>query len=311
MRKLFIILIIFLHQEIVNAKSNADTSILIQASWQIGDSHHYRLTLNREKTEDGKISKFTSYYDIVLKVTAIQDSNYIIEWKYRNIKSQESGKNPLADKLAKITEDVPIRYTTDRKGRFLQLINWMEIRDQIFKAADKITNDRPDKETEKTMTYLKGIYSSQKNIETLALADIRIFHAMYGYTFSAGRKDIYSSQLPNIYGGTPFFAQTMQTLVSINPALQTAEVKSQTTIDRKKSLNIITELTDQLQKQQKGSVQKDIRINIEDEATYIFHQESGWVKEAQFKRLIDTNELQNKDTYLLKEMNSPTHLKKQ
>jgi hypothetical protein len=187
----------------------------------------------------------------------------------------------------------------------------MEIRDQIFKAADKIANERPDKETEKAMTYLKGIYRSQKNIETLALADIRIFHAMYGYSFSAGRKDIFSSQLPNMYGGTPFFAQTMQTLVAINPSLQTAEVKSQTTIDRKKSLNIITELTDQLQKQQKGSVPQDIKINIEDEATYTFHQETGWIKEAQFKRIIDTNEMQNKDTYLLKEMNSPAYLKKQ
>lgn len=311
MRKLFIILIIFLHQENLTAKSNADTSILIQASWQIGDSHHYRLTLNREKTEDGKTSKTTSYYDIVLKVAAIEDSNYIIEWKYRNIKPQESGKNPLADKLAKLTEDVPIRYTTDSKGRFLQFMNWMEIRDQIFKAADKIKNERSDKETEKVMTYLKGIYSSQKNIETLALADIRIFHAMFGYTFSAGRKDIYSSQLPNMYGGSPFFAQTMQTLVTINPALQTAEVKSLTTIDRKKSLNIITELTDQLQKQQKVSASKDIKINIEDEANYAFHLETGWIKEAQFKRTIDTNELQNKDTYLLKELNSPTHLKKQ
>jgi hypothetical protein len=311
MRKLFLFLIIFLHQEILTAKSNADTSILIQSSWQIGDLHHYRLTLNREKYEDGKTSKYTSYYDIVLKVTAIEDSNYVIEWKYRNIRPQESGKNPLADKLAKITEDVPIRYTTDSKGRFLQLNNWMEIRDQIFKAADKIANERPDKETEKAMTYLKGIYRSQKNIETLALADIRIFHAMYGYSFSAGRKDIFSSQLPNMYGGTPFFAQTMQTLVAINPALQTAEVKSQTTIDRKKSLNIITELTDQLQKQQKGSVPQDIKINIEDEATYTFHQETGWIKEAQFKRIIDTNEMQNKDTYLLKEMSSPAHLKKQ
>jgi hypothetical protein len=114
-----------------------------------------------------------------------------------------------------------------------------------------------------------------------------------------------------MYGGTPFFAQTMQTLVAINPALQTVEVKSQTKIDRKKSLNIITELTDQLQKQQKGSVPQDIKINIEDEANYTFHQETGWIKEAQFKRVIDTNQMQNKDTYLLKEMNSPAHLKKQ
>lgn len=311
MQKSLSLLILLLYHGVFAANPTADTSTLIQARWQIGDSHHYRLIHNREKTEDGKTTRNTSYYDIALKITAIEDSTYVLEWRYRNIKPELAGKNQLADKLAKITEDVPIKYTTDSKGRFLQLINWMEIRDQIFKAADKITNDRPDKETEKAMTFLKGIYSSQKNIETLALADIRIFHAMYGYEFTAGRKDVYSSQLPNMYGGSPFFAQTMQTLVSINPTAQTAEVSAETNIDRKKSLNIITELTDQLQKQQKDNAQKSIRLNIEDKSTYTFYMETGWIKEAQFIRIIDTNELQNKDTYVLKEMNNPAHLKKQ
>jgi hypothetical protein len=279
-----------------------DTTATIVSYWKKGDKARFLFTQAKEKYKNSKLSASGGSSSIVdIYIVGADEKSYTINWKYSNIKLSNQQTDPFFSSLSKLTEGLVIRYQTNELGSFTELLNWKEIQKFVYDAMDSIANKFPSEKAALAFNKVKEVYSSKESIEQIIIRDVQLFHSMYGGEYKLREKIVAETELPNFIGGDPFPAVLSIEMTELRPKEQYCKIEMTQSIDKNKATKIIS---DWLEKVSEGK-SKDTNIstiNINDFNEFEVELISGWLTRAFYKRIVESADGKNVETYELKKL---------
>jgi hypothetical protein len=193
-----------------------DSTVQVVGYWNIGDTQTFEVSKEKYKIQD----KDTTAYELItyeVDVT-IKDStanSYLIEWFYKDYKIKSD--NDLAQKIAKIAEDMPVLIKTDEFGAIIEVVNWEEVRDYIQKGSKLLKKElKGIPNSDKIIEQVMNVYNSKAAVEGNAIKDAIQFYTYHGGAYNYKEELTAKTQMQNNYGGSPFDSELSVILDEIN-----------------------------------------------------------------------------------------------
>lgn len=194
-----------------------DSTVQVVGYWDHHEKQTYHVSQEKLKIKDADTTSREMFkYVVDIKIADSTATSYTIDWFYHDYDIQT--KNEIEKKLLSLVEDMTVTIKTDELGTFNEVVNWKDIRDYIFKAADllkKETKEIPN--MDKIITQIKEMYSTKESIEAAAINEIQQFYSFHGGKYKLGQENTVDIQLPNLMGGKPFDGKVTSWLDEINP----------------------------------------------------------------------------------------------
>jgi len=167
--------------------------------WNIGDTLAYEVALEKIKIQDRDTSAHeTIMYDVIISVIDSTADSYLVEWAYQNF--QTEGVNPLTARLAKIFDNIQVRFQTDEMGTIQQVINWEKVRDYSYSLIDQIISEAGQvPQIRAVLEAAKSPLASELGIRNSSIQDAQQFHSFYGVAYSLGEILRGEIDVPNLY----------------------------------------------------------------------------------------------------------------
>ena len=130
-------------------------------------------------------------------------NSYTIEWSYRDYSI--TADNPLLQKLSSIYGNRKVIIKTDRKGSFIEVVNWKDFKKLISKTTSILKKDFPDlKQRKAIVKRVKDRYSTKEAIEKAAIQEIKQFYIFHGAKYKLDEQLVGQTTVPG-YGGEKTF----------------------------------------------------------------------------------------------------------
>jgi hypothetical protein len=129
-RQILVLLLITISIAAKGQMNFQDSSAQVIAYWNLGEKYEYEVSLQKlQYTETDTTSDETITYDVEISVIDSSSNSYTVRWFYKNFKSDS--KNPIAQKLAAVAEDIAVDIKTDELGVIQSVENWEEVRNYM------------------------------------------------------------------------------------------------------------------------------------------------------------------------------------
>ncbi|WP_207425034.1 hypothetical protein [Pedobacter sp. SYSU D00535] len=273
-----IALIISLHASSqINMK---DSTMQVIAYWNKQEKQTYHIVDEKFKvTDSDTTSRETTEYDVEITVSDSTANSFTVQWLYKNVRVKTDNK--FIQKVAGLSEQLPIVFKTDEMGVFQEVLNWKEVSDYIKKATALLREEFKGTPKLKEITgQVEQRFSTKAGIEASAIKDIIQFHNFYGGKYTLHEEATGKTKMANLYGGEPFDAEVSVILEEMDEKEDTGIIKSWQTIDSKQ----VTEATYEYLKKMASSLgspapkREDLPdMTIEDYLGSSFHASSGWL----------------------------------
>jgi len=194
----------------------ADSTTQVIAYWNKDEIQTYIISNVKLKIQGGDtIARDFTKYEVDITIQDSTKNGYLINWFYHDYKVETD--NELIKKLSSIIEDMNVQIKTDDLGVFVEVVNWEEIRDFIFKGTLMLKNELKDiPNIDKVITQMESMYNSKQAIEASAINEILQFHYFHGLKYKLLEDYSYDNKLINMFGGEPFDAKVNFWLDEIN-----------------------------------------------------------------------------------------------
>jgi hypothetical protein len=217
----------------------ATSSAEISGFWNKGDSRVY--TISNEKytvTDDDTSSYEFINYKVDIKIVDSSPDSYTIEWSYRNYLMITD--NPLLKKLAYLLEGRKVIIKTDKKGSFIEVVNWNDFKELVSKTTSMLKTDFPDLEEKKEIIKLvKGAYGSKEAIEKAAIKEIKQFYIFHGGKYKLDEQIVGQTTVPNYSGNNPFDAKYTLSLDEIDLMGFNSVIRLKQEVDSKQLTDVL------------------------------------------------------------------------
>ncbi len=203
------VFLLFLLTTISCQINSEDSSAMVVAYWEKGEVQSYRIST----VSVGIMYGDTSYADttvVSVDVSVLEASRrgYILNWFYHDF--EHSSDDQWQDKQTALFPDLNIQIRTDELGKFVEVVNWKQLRDSIMVFASTMRSNLKDAPNiEKIAANLESIYSSKKSIEASAINEILQFYTFHGLKYTIGKEYGYTKKVPNRFGGKPFDSEVV------------------------------------------------------------------------------------------------------
>lgn len=295
---IYLVVYLFSSSVVFGKSKTDDTTATVVSKWKKGDTKKLLVKQAKEKITDGKKVKEGSVFEVNMKVLDKAKDGYTIEWTYHIIDIESD--NPLMKSLYRMGEGLKVIYKTDELGVFKELVNWKEMKEFLYKGLDRVGKEFKDNDAVKgILKQFKEMYSTRENIET-TLDDIQLYHTPYGGEYKLNEIITAETQLPNILGGDPFPARLEIEMTVFEPEKKYCKIVTRQELDKEKASKIIFEFLKKIAAQSGKPIPKDTEIpviTIKDTSEHDIDLEGGWVKRAYFKRLMESGQVRQTDTY--------------
>lgn len=207
MKKILLVTFLILNGIAVYSQINmADSTVQVVTWWDIGNKANYSVHIENIRIND---SDTTSHkivtYDVAVTVMNMTDDSYEVMWNYTNVMTNDPDTS--AQELMKINENVNVIFRTNELGLLLEVINWREIRDLVYKAGETLRNKLSETpEVKQTLDHIFAAYATKEAIESVSIKDIRQFHLFHGSMYHMDKVIEGRLAVPNIYGSGPLMA---------------------------------------------------------------------------------------------------------
>ena len=194
-----------------------DSTAQVVGYWDNNEKQTYTVSHEKYKVKDNDTTS-REFFRYVVDITVIDstEDSYTIKWVYRDM--EFNSDNEFLKKLSSVAENTPVTIKTDELGVFLEVVNWEEIRDSIYKILDKLQvefNGLPN--IDQMLGQIKNMYSTKESIESGTINEIQQFYLFHGGKYKLGEKINSSILLANLYGGDPFDTDVEIWLDELNP----------------------------------------------------------------------------------------------
>lgn len=199
MNKLIAFLLLLSGTSLSGQMNFQDSSAQVFSYWNLGDSYEYQVSLQTlQYTKSDTIQDETITYDVEVSVVDSSEYSYTVRWFYKNFKT--NSPNLIKQKIASVSSDISVDIITNELGTIQSVKNWEEVRDYMQKSIDSVRSDLGNiPELDAIFEQMRGMYSTQYNIESSAIQDALQFHNFHGAKYTL--RDTLSFQMlsPNLY----------------------------------------------------------------------------------------------------------------
>ncbi|MDY0343969.1 MAG: hypothetical protein RBR28_10380 [Lentimicrobium sp.] len=208
-----------------------DSTVQVIGYWNLNEKQTYVISNEKMKIQAGDtITRDMTRYEVDITVLDSTDSEYLLNWYYHDYVVESD--NEMIMKLSSIIENMNVQIKTDELGTLIEVINWQDIRDFIYKGTSMLKQELKDVAgIEDMIQKYEVMYNSKEAIEANAINEISQFHYFHGLNYKMWEEHSYDTQLANMYGGAPFDASVEFWLDDINNEENHATFRMQQTID--------------------------------------------------------------------------------
>ncbi len=304
MNKLFILLLFFFYINDASAQVLRGDTIVLIAYWSPGEVYKYKLDKTKYEENNGEVTETASTTFIHFEIVSETDSNYVIKYFIDSIVNENI--DPMAASFAtELLKGLVYEIETDENGAVLEIRNWKELKQKIFDLwAISIKEEEMDSTKKAEMNkVLETMTDSKQKTENLLLKDIAILFANYGYFYDIRDTSEYEMLLPNPYGGDPF-PQYGQMYFENGEDESTIILKETSYVDREAGKKAIIQVMKQLMPDDKEfqKSMKEVDFQIDDKITQEFNLSNGSLRRAGVERKIVSNDSQNKNVRIEKQV---------
>lgn len=218
MRRVFLTMILGVFQMTSFGQINLqDSSVQVISYWNLGDTYNYEISFQRMKyTETDTISNETLSYEVEVSVIDSSEHSYIIQWFYKNFKSDS--ENPVEQMIASVAQDIKVKIKLDEFGMILAVENWEEVRDYIVISLSEIKAElNVASEMDNVFRQIEAMYSSKEAIEAASIQDVHQFHTFHGGRYILNEPVTTQNFTPNLFDkDKPFDTQVSIALESLD-----------------------------------------------------------------------------------------------
>jgi hypothetical protein len=198
-RQIIVFLFTFLGTSAFAQMDFQDSSAQVVTYWNLGDKYSYTVQVQTTTSmESDTLENRIIEYDLDLTVIDSTANSYIVDWHYKNFKTNSS--DLIDQKISSIADDLSIKIQIDNMGVIIGVTNWEEVRDFMTAAIDKLKaeNELPiDKDI--LMQQKEALYSSKENIEADAIQDVNQYHNFNGGKYDLQEQVTGNALTPNLY----------------------------------------------------------------------------------------------------------------
>jgi hypothetical protein len=208
-----------------------DSTAQVIGYWDKNEKQTYFITHDKYKIrESDTTSSETIHYAVDVTIVDSSANSYEIDWYYRDFDIQTD--NQLVRDLASISENITIRIRTDEMGALVEVVNWKEVREYIYKGTKLLKQETKNiPNMDKVIKQIEDMYSTKESIEQGAVREIQQFYSFHGAKYEWGENYSAQMQVSNLYGGEPFDVEVAVWLDELNPEDNNFVVRSQQTVD--------------------------------------------------------------------------------
>ena len=176
-----------------------NTTIKLIPNWRKGEIKKYEIknysTIDAES--ERKINGFTTK-TISIEIINVNDKLLELTWKVDQLIFSDTinSDNPFSGLMSTLDKDLSVRYTIDRKGNIIRILNLDEISKTVKSRVDAILkdfikkNDIEKSKVEMLNFQFSMMFSTDEQIKNIVLSDISKFHQIYGYIFATNSTTI-------------------------------------------------------------------------------------------------------------------------
>lgn len=296
---------------ICNVYAQSDSTISFVAHWNKGDEKNYRITKKQTRVQNGEETlNQVSEYDIKCTVVDSTSLSYTLEWEFENaLLSKFKIPLEISEKIEKY-KIIKVQYVTNELGKFIEVVNWTEIRDLMMELFEKLS----DLASEDSMDFPKllepfiNIYDTKEGITNLVLQDILVFHYPMGLEFNIYDTLYYEELLPNLLGGEPIKGNGQIYFESYNRELDRCMFISELKLDSTDFKSMVNQIMsgflenrEYTSLEEKRMVYMEVKaefskmnINIEDYNVFSYYYYPGWPINIHTKRTATITSIEGK-----------------
>jgi hypothetical protein len=176
-----------------------NTTIKLIPKWKKGEIKKYEIKNYSTIDAEGerKINGLTTK-KISIEIFNVNDKLMELAWKVDQLIFSDTTKSddPFSGLMNTFDKDLSVRYTINRNGNVIRILNLDEISKTIKSRIDTVLKDFIKKnDIEKSKAEMLNfqfamMFSTDEQIKTIVLSDILKFHQIYGYSFMTSRTTI-------------------------------------------------------------------------------------------------------------------------
>ena len=285
-KRICICLLFLLYTTFVEASIIPRDSVQVVANWKQGERYLYQVNRTvREMDQDRLLNQYTTEAIYSFQVIHATADLYTIRWMLEEIKlSKEAWNNPVVASILSLFERVPIIYTTDNMGEFLEWQNWLEVKRRVPSIMENILNrnlqDRTSLIQSKELTYkvLSQLFENREQAESSLLKEIIMLHGFHGYVYPLEEETPYEDYIKTPYG-KPIRANGFMRFHDFNRRSGFVEADVQYTLDERAFRKMIQGLTSK-----EGAQYANMKMENTKQERYLIDTYSGRVHQMVFSQ---------------------------
>lgn len=257
-----------------------DSTAQVISYWSIGDKQSYSMSLQKIKLKGPDTTEnVLMTYDVDITVIDSTENSYLVEWYYKNYKTNST--NEIVKKITALSEDIKVLIETDEYGAIKGIKNWKEVSEYMKKSIQPVKEEfKNAPQFAQIFDQMERMYTTKEGIEAAAIQDAQQFHTFHGGKYLLGEVLENTLQVPNMYDQSkPLASKVTLYLDELNPDENTFIIRSSQEVDSKQLTDVTYNYLKSMSKSMKSPEPKREEIgqltNVTTSASRIHG--TGWV----------------------------------
>jgi hypothetical protein len=232
MNKLFTIILTIFATTAFGQINMEDSTAQVISYWNIGDKQSYIMSLQKIKLKGADTTENVLItYDVDITVIDSTENSYLIEWFYKNNKTNST--NEIVKKITALSDDVKVLIETDEFGAIKGVKNWKEVSEYMKKSIQPVKDEfKSVPQLAQMFQQMESMYTTKEGIEAAAIQDAQQFHTFHGGKYLLGEVLKIPLQVPNMYDqNNPLDSKVTLYLDELNPDDNNFIIRSSQVVD--------------------------------------------------------------------------------
>ncbi|MDH5603619.1 MAG: hypothetical protein OEY51_06760 [Cyclobacteriaceae bacterium] len=209
-----------------------DSTAQVISYWNRGEKQSYSMSLQKIKLKGTDTTEnVLMTYDVDITVIDSTENSYLVEWFYKNYKTNST--NEIIKKITALSEDIKVIIETDEYGAIKGVKNWKEVSEYMKSAIQPVLDEYKNiPQIQQVFKQMENMYTTKQGIEAMAIQDAQQFHTFHGGKYLLGEVLEIPLQVPNMYDqNSPLDSKVSLSLDELNPEDNNFIIRSSQEVD--------------------------------------------------------------------------------
>ena len=282
-----------------------EQTIELPVLWDVGLRSSIEIVKRREEWKNGGlVQSRVSTMPIEVECLAEDEQGYVCRWRYG--KTMLSATNEFAERIAAMMDGFAVDMRLDESGSVVGFADEEQARRQFEEHVTRFRRtllDQVGEGTKEAELLSSALNVTRSTLEGPAFAssmlkEPSLFYMWCGGSYELGSEVAYDDLLPNPFGGEPLPAKARLKLTELRPDAAEASIEWSQTLDARKATEMVLAFARTTAEKLGKPVPRPEevpRLDVQDQASFIFDLSTGTPKSARWSRTITTGDSKRVD----------------